>query len=329
MDPLSQAVLGGAAAQSLSQRRQVAAAAAVGAISGMAPDIDVLIGSKTDPLLALEFHRHFTHSLFFIPFGALVCSVLLYWFARRSLGWRSLYLYSLLGYGSHGLLDACTTYGTRLFWPFSDMRVAWHNVAVIDPLFTVPMMALVVLALKRSSPPFARAALGWGVAYLLIGLIQHERAEALGATLAAARGHTPERALAMPTLGNLWLWRHVYEYAGTYYIDGIHVSWQNRVFHGGRLRKFRAEEHAWLDAAPVQASDLARFSHFADGLLAETPGNPYAVIDVRYSPLPNAIDSLWGIELNPAAAADAHATYSADRNLNMARGLNLLDMLFP
>ena len=38
----------------------------------MAPDLDVLFQSPTDPILFLEFHRQFTHSLVFIPIGALL-----------------------------------------------------------------------------------------------------------------------------------------------------------------------------------------------------------------------------------------------------------------
>ncbi|GAL32009.1 integral membrane protein [Vibrio maritimus] len=41
-------------------------AGALGLLSGLAPDIDVLIRSSHDPLLFLEFHRQFTHSLLFI-----------------------------------------------------------------------------------------------------------------------------------------------------------------------------------------------------------------------------------------------------------------------
>jgi len=35
----------------------------LGFLSGMAPDLDILIRSSTDPLLSLEYHRQFTHFL--------------------------------------------------------------------------------------------------------------------------------------------------------------------------------------------------------------------------------------------------------------------------
>ena len=55
---------------------------------------------------------------------------------KKRLSFARLYRYSLLGYLLSGLLDACTSYGTHLLWPFSDARVAWHLISVIDPLFT-------------------------------------------------------------------------------------------------------------------------------------------------------------------------------------------------
>src|SRR5690606_16352280 len=134
MDPFSQAVLGASWAQSGARRVALRDAGLLGAVAGMAPDLDTLIQSRTDPLLFLEYHRHFTHALAFVPLGALVCAALLHPLVRARLKFRTTYLFCLLGFASHGLLDACTTYGTRLLWPFSDARIAWSIVAVIDPL---------------------------------------------------------------------------------------------------------------------------------------------------------------------------------------------------
>ena len=54
MDPLSQAALGAAAAQSGSAARVTRHALWIGALAGMAPDLDVFIRSSVDPLLALD-----------------------------------------------------------------------------------------------------------------------------------------------------------------------------------------------------------------------------------------------------------------------------------
>ena len=87
MDPISQACVGAAAAQSFSWRTDLRTALWVGALGGFLPDADVLIRSTNDPLLSLEYHRHFTHALAFIPVGGLITAAigkLLTW-GRRSI----------------------------------------------------------------------------------------------------------------------------------------------------------------------------------------------------------------------------------------------------
>ncbi len=131
MDPLTQGVLGATLAQSGSRRREAVVAGALGFLAGMAADLDVLIRSPSDPLLFLEYHRQFTHSLVFIPIGALICALALHALLGRrwQLQFGRSYYYCLLGYATHALLDACTTYGTMLLWPFSDARIAWNTIS--------------------------------------------------------------------------------------------------------------------------------------------------------------------------------------------------------
>ena len=195
MDPLTQGVLGAAAPQSTAARKHLASAGLLGLLAGITPDLDVFIRSDTDPLLFLEFHRQFTHSLIFIPIGGLLCGLLLHWLLgqRRGLSLRQSLLYCTLGYATHALLDTCTTYGTMLWWPFSDTRFAWNTVSVVDPLFTLPVLVLVVLAAWRKNTWFARTALIWAALYPTLGMMQRDRATEVGWQLATARGHTPIR----------------------------------------------------------------------------------------------------------------------------------------
>ena len=62
MDPISQGTVGAAFAQSTANKRNIAKVGVVGFLAGLAPDLDVLIRSSTDPVLFLEYHRQFTHS---------------------------------------------------------------------------------------------------------------------------------------------------------------------------------------------------------------------------------------------------------------------------
>ena len=327
MDPISQAALGAGFAQSGARRSKLVPATIVGCLAGMAPDADIVIQSTTDPLLFLEYHRHFTHSLLFIPFGAAVCAGVFYWFTRRSLSWAECYLFCFLGYASHGVLDACTTYGTLLFWPLSSDRVAWDIVSVVDPAFTLPVIALTVLAYRRRRRWFAVGALGWACVYLGLGTIQHDRAMTVGAELARSRGHTALGARAMPSIANLLLWRHVYAHGGRLYVDAVRVGIETEVFEGSSLRSVDAAQLEWLDPSSTQAHDLERFAHFADGYLGIAADQPNRIVDLRYSALPSDVVGIWSIVLDPAAAPDAHVSFLTSRTAGEGGAGKLFRML--
>ena len=103
MDPLSQGVLGAALPQSISNKKSLGIIGVIGFLSGLAPDLDILIRSESDPLLFLEFHRQFTHSLIFIPFGGFICAVFLFFLIskRFNICFKDTWIYSTLGYATH------------------------------------------------------------------------------------------------------------------------------------------------------------------------------------------------------------------------------------
>jgi inner membrane protein len=317
MDPLTQGTLGAGLSQAGSDRREVVTAGVLGFVAGMAADLDVLIRSPKDPLLFLEYHRQFTHSLIFIPLGGLICALGLHWLwgRRRRLSFGRSYYYCTLGYATHALLDACTTYGTMLFWPFSDARIAWNTVSIIDPLFTLPILALVVAAALRRRPLLARVAVVWGIAYLCLGALQRNHAVDIGHELAAARGHMPLRLEAKPSFGNILLWKIVYETGERYYVDAVRSGPSPRVYPGDSVEKLViARDLPWLDGDSQQALDVERFRWFSNGYIARDPIYANRVIDIRYSLIPNEVKPLWSIELSPQAGPDEHVAYRVHRD---------------
>lgn len=316
MDPVSQGVLGAALPQAVAKTRSSAWALPCGLLAGMAPDLDVLIQSPSDPLLFLEYHRQFTHSLLFIPVGAAVVAAALWglWGRRRGWPWQDTYAYCLLGYATHGLLDACTSYGTMLFWPFSDVRVAWNNVSIIDPLLTIPLIVGVVLAYTRASRRPAQFALLWVIAYLLAGIVARDAAREVGLELAQSRGHAPAAVDAKPSFANLLVWKSIYRAGDRYYVDAVRLGLSTRVYEGDSIPALSLpRDLPWLDLNSQQARDIERFRWFSDGYLALDPHDPKRVVDLRYSLLPNEIEALWGITLDPLADPDAHANYVVQR----------------
>jgi len=320
MDPLSQGVFGALWASQSAPQNHMRRALALGGLSGLAADLDVLISSSTDPLLQLEYHRHFTHALFFVPFGALICTLVLRPFFK-GFSFKRAYLYAFLGYASHGLLDAFTSYGTQLFWPFSDVRVAWDSIAIIDPLFTLPLLGLLIAAAIKQRIQLVRAALVWAAVYLSFGVIQRNRARERVSELAASRGHVPLRLSAKPSFGNLWVFRGLYETATHFHADAIRIPLfgKTKVYEGASREKFEVAAFA-LPPHSVLVHDISRFSWFSDGYITRVPeleSSPAEVVvsDFRYSMIPNSVAPLWGIRFDPTQTR-THVRFESFREIS-------------
>jgi inner membrane protein len=328
MDLVTQGLAGAVLAQSVARPAQVRLAAAIGTVAGLLPDADVVLGAPDDPLRNLELHRHFTHALVLAPAGALLVAALAWPLTRGKLRFVQVYAFALLGVASAGLVDACTSFGTHLLWPFSEERVAWNLVAIIDPLFTLPLLAGVVLALRRRSAAPARAGLALALAYLLAAVVQRERAEAAARELARERGHDPVRLEVKPTMANVVLWRSVYLADDRFHVAAIRVGWSGaRAYPGGSVPRFDARELP-DDVArdSVLAEDIARFGRITDGYLARHPHRPEVLGDARYAMLPNSTIPLWGIVVDPARP-DRHVEFLALREMNAAVRRDFLAML--
>ena len=330
MDPITQGAFGASFSQSFSKKKHVLIAGIMGLFSGMAPDLDVFIRSDTDPLLFLEYHRQFTHSLIFIPIGGLICAVIFYYLlAKRSqLSFKRTYLYCTLGYGSHGILDACTSYGTQLFWPFSNARVSLDTISIIDPLFTVPLVLLIIIAAIRKNPRYAQAGIVWFVILQTVGLIQNHRATEAGRELSYELGQEPIRLEAKPTLGNILLWKVICETEEGFYSHGIRAGIDITTYPGKLIPRLNiSRDLPWLDPESQQARDIERFSWFSQGFLSVDPNNPNRIFDARYSLLPNVSQGLWGILVSPHALFYEHVRYATDRDLTEEKRENFIRML--
>ncbi len=152
MDSLTQIILGAAVGEAVLGKKVGNKAMLYGAIAGTIPDLDVLSSHFTSTVSALEIHRGFTHSIFFsvmagLLFGWLVSKYETY---KDAKGWMWLFFWCFV---THPILDAHTTWGTQLFWPL-DYRLAFKTIFVIDPLYTLPFLILLILALlqKREAP---------------------------------------------------------------------------------------------------------------------------------------------------------------------------------
>jgi len=315
LDLLTQGLLGGALALAVSAKSESRNAAIVGFAAALLADADVLISASDDPLLNLELHRHFSHSLIFIPVGALIATLLLWPLLRKRIELKMVYMYALLGYGTSGLLDACTSYGTHLLWPFSETRIAWSIIAIVDPVFSLLLLISLIIGYKYYKPLAPGVGLTLAGCYLLLGLWQHQSALQSAFELAEQRNHDVQRIIVKPTLANLVLWRSVYQSNDRFYVDAIRVGFDaNRIYAGESIDKFKFERDLpQLDQTSTLSNDVLRFSKLADGYVVPDPGRDKVLIDVRYSMLPNGVYPMWGIDLNTASVSE-HAQFKVYRD---------------
>ena len=331
MDPISQGIIGSTASQVIAKKKHsLSVVALIGLLSGLAPDLDIFIRSSDDPLLFLEFHRQFTHSLVFIPFGGFICASILFPIVKRisSITFMETLIYSTVGFATHGLLDACTSYGTLLFWPFSYQRISWNNISIIDPFFTIPLIIFVGLSAYKRKKTFARIAIIWAISYLILGAILNKKALEIGKEIAKERGHEITRIVAKPTFANSLLWKIIYESEGKFFTDGVRILPSKKIYYGESIKKLNInKDFPNLNNESQQYIDIVRFAWFSDNYLAIDPENKNRIFDIRYSILPNQISGLWGIEIDYYRNEKQHVKYITTRSLSQRRLSDLLEMI--
>jgi len=329
MDIITQGLLGAALAQTNAKSNELRIAAFVGFASGLLADADVLIRSSNDPLLTLEFHRHFTHSIFFIPFGALLAALLLWPFLRRHISFKRLYIFSFLGYSLSGVLDAFTSYGTHLYWPLMNERIALNIISIVDAVFTLTLLAGVILSVKRKLASPARLGLIFAGLYMFVGWVQHERAWTALQEVVTQRGHVIERGIVKPTLGNILVYRSVYQYKDHLYVDGVRAGLFNNIrFYNGHAVVLFKPENYYDDITKdlTLYKDIQRFIKFSDGYVSINPETPHILGDIRYANKPLGVNPMWGIEMdldNP----QNHAKYKFYRDLSKENRQQFYNML--
>ena len=146
MDSLTQIVLGASVAEATLGKKIGNKAILLGAIAGTIPDLDIVTRFFTDDLTASTMHRGFSHSLIF-PF---ITAPILAWLLKKIYSsysnvsffdWLKMFFLAII---THPLLDAQTTWGTQLFWPF-EWRIAIENIFIIDPIYTLPFLTFLII----------------------------------------------------------------------------------------------------------------------------------------------------------------------------------------
>ena len=176
MDSLSQIVLGAAVGEAVLGKKIGGKAALFGAILGTVPDLDVLLKYFFDNPLDQDLsHRGFSHSILFALFMASSVGYLLYRLYKKKIAYKPWFLFVFLCTVTHPMLDIFTTWGTQFLWPYPE-RFSFNSIFVIDPLYTLPFLFCLLVALFKKRTSASRRkwnlfGLSLSTAYLLIGVI--------------------------------------------------------------------------------------------------------------------------------------------------------------
>ena len=212
MDSVTQAALGAAVGvAAMGRTRPVWQSALAGAVIGTLPDLDVFI-DEGDPIRNMVLHRAETHALFWQMLAAPVIAGVLALVTRTGALFGRWWLLVLLGLFTHSILDAMTIYGTQLALPFSSHPFGLGSLYIIDPMYTLPLLLGLIMALLLRTPNRLR----WNAAGLTVSAMYAvwsvgAQAHVTNRVQAApeARPLSPDRILVTPTPFNTLLWRVV------------------------------------------------------------------------------------------------------------------------
>lgn len=224
MDSLTQIVLGAAVGEAALGKKVGNKAILWGAIGGTIPDLDVMTQWCMGIVESMKFHRSATHSILFCILTAPVLgAVLSRLYPKSAATWKDWTWLFFLALFTHPLLDCFTTWGTQLFWPFTDYAVAFKTIFVIDPGYTLPMMlALIVLLFMNRNRLLRRRLnlLGMILSHLYLSLTVVNKWVVSRAFEKAytAQNLAVERYETKPTPINNVLWTATLETPDHYYI---------------------------------------------------------------------------------------------------------------
>lgn len=261
VDSITQAALGASVAAVVAGRHCKPKTLLVGAALGTLPDLDVFI-SYGDPISDTVKHRGFSHSLFVLLSFSLLLTALWSRFRLNVLSFNRLWLLIAACLLTHPLLDSFTTYGTQLFWPL-DVSVAISSIFIIDPLYTLPLLVMLIASLLWQEKMAKLCGVGllisscylvWSIAaYSIINQRVHDEVK-----------NTPlvnKPIFISPTPFNTVLWRIIILDGNKYY-EGFSSLLDSKKYGEYPIQWAQRERGSWpLEQTSVHVDDLKKFSN--------------------------------------------------------------------
>lgn len=212
MDSVSQLLLGASVTTAVMGRKaRLWQSALVGAVCGTLPDLDVFI-DHGDAIRNMTFHRTESHSLLFLTLISPVLAWLIAGVLKAKAEFPRWWVAVWLALITHPLLDLMTVYGTQLGLPFTDFPYAIGSMFIVDPLYTLPLLAGIVLALLLRGERGRRwnnRGLALSTGYLAWSMLAQAWVTHKVEASLAQQGIVYEKLLVTPTALNTLVWRVV------------------------------------------------------------------------------------------------------------------------
>ncbi len=214
MDSVSHIVIGAAIGETFLGKKIGRWGMLLGGIAKSLPDFDLFYTGLSDPRAYMCEHRAHTHSLFIEALYAIPIAWLLVKLFKQKVSFKWMLLFMLTCLWGHSLLDWFTNFGTQLLLPFTNASYSLNTLAIVDLLFTIPMllMVLIVVFYKKNvvrRNKLARATLIYCCVYLGFTFFNKIRAESI-AKESMLKNNIPATAhITNPTMLNNILWYSV------------------------------------------------------------------------------------------------------------------------
>jgi len=214
MDSVSHMLIGAAIGETLLGKKIGRWGILLGAIAKSVPDFDLFYTGLSDPRAYMCEHRAHTHSLFIEALYAIPIAWLLVKLFKQKVSFKRMLVFMLACLWGHSLLDWCTNFGTQLLLPFTNENYSLNSLAIIDLLFTIPMLLMILIAVfyrknEARRNKLARATLIYCCMYLGLTFVNKAQAEYIVQESISKNNIPVTDHMTNPTMLNNVLWYSV------------------------------------------------------------------------------------------------------------------------
>lgn len=283
MDSVSHVVIGAAIGESLLGKKIGRWGMLLGAIAKSIPDFDLFYTGLNDPRAYMCDHRAHTHSLIIETLYAVPLAWVLVKIFKQKISFNRSLIFMWACLWGHSLLDWCTNFGTQLLLPFSNENYSLNTLAIVDLLFTLPMLIMMIIAvfqrrniLRRNK--LAKASLAYCCVYLAFTFFNKVQAESILKESLAENKIPANTHITNPTMLNNILWYGLASNDSTVYIAEFSLLHKNNpiIWHS-------YPRNQQLMQQSKSKNDVAILKWFSDPFtIAETNGDTLNVYAVKF-----------------------------------------------